>query len=881
MNKHLRFIIVSLLALMVGGAATAQEAETIFKWTYDGQTTAMGDIEADGGTVTLATTDDSKTWSTESAAYNSNVAADMKGGAKGLKAGANALYIKITLDSGSFREGDVISVCGYNGWSVSTSSGFGGEIDGSLDTGTGKGDYNVGSVEIPADIETNTIYLRRAQGSSTAIAVVSVTRVTSATAPKLSVSPTELTLSATAATPTVAETFTVSGANLTPGERVALTCSDANLQLNPSVVAVGADGSVSQEVTVTFAATANVELTTAEITASWGELSKTVEVNYSALVEAYAQQDVTDDTTWDFSKLTGTVEITDNTEKNTEFLYANRTDITFPEDVDFGSKSLTFMGQYPIRNSQYAQNVVLKFNTTVAGKVTVTFSNTGSSNRDRVVMVNDQVGTVEAEGTTQRTEEFEVEAGVVTIKGVTLSDESHPNNALRFFKVVFEKSESNLQTLTASYDPATIALTQGETLVQPVLSILDESGAEVTGLNIAYSSDNEAVATVDASTGEIGLGTAIGTAIITASIEGGEIYADATATLTITVEAKQINAVTDKFWKFDEWASGEFASTTVVDDLECLLDGSKSKMSTSNATIDGEPFATRFQFGGKSNINNKADRVLHFKVDGNCKITVYIGSNGAGRFVHLVQGSLSEDNCVAEAESDAKKSFIYENTSGASDFYLYCTGNAVDVYGIKVWHGESIQVSDAGYATLYYGEESLKIPSGVTASIVTAVGGGSMTMEDLSDVIPAATGVVLKAAAGTYCFETTASTMGAPAGNLLKGSDVEALTEGGDKFYMLSLNAQNEAGSAGFYWGAANGGAFTNRPHKAYLALTTATAAKSFYLFEETATGVEKVEMPVNRVQGSGVYNLNGQRVDNSKLRAGIFIVNGKKVVVK
>ena len=111
------------------------------------------------------------------------------------------------------------------------------------------------------------------------------------------------------------------------------------------------------------------------------------------------------------------------------------------------------------------------------------------------------------------------------------------------------------------------------------------------------------------------------------------------------------------------------------------------------------------------------------------------------------------------------------------------------------------------------------------------------------------------------------------------GNDEEATTEGGDVYYQLSRNANRDANSIGFYWGAANGEAFKNKAHRAYLAVTTEQAggAKGF-AFNDMATGIKSIAADTENGNAI-IYNLAGQRVSNAQ--KGIYIVNGKKVVIR
>lgn len=102
--------------------------------------------------------------------------------------------------------------------------------------------------------------------------------------------------------------------------------------------------------------------------------------------------------------------------------------------------------------------------------------------------------------------------------------------------------------------------------------------------------------------------------------------------------------------------------------------------------------------------------------------------------------------------------------------------------------------------------------------------------------------------------------------------------ETGKVYYKLAYNNYKTKTGLGFYWGAADGGAFSVKAGTAYLAVpATETTAKGFTLNGE-ATGIEGVNANVENAKA--IYNLNGQRVA-SMAKPGLYIVNGKKVVRK
>ena len=206
---------------------------------------------------------------------------------------------------------------------------------------------------------------------------------------------------------------------------------------------------------------------------------------------------------------------------------------------------------------------------------------------------------------------------------------------------------------------------------------------------------------------------------------------------------------------------------------------------------------------------------------------------------------------------------------------------------VKVYYTTSINatVGAAGYATLYYSGCNLLVPAGMEAYTYTVTDKLEESwVYEVGDVIPAGTAVVLKAPAGVYSFDITNAEGDVDPNNMLKGTDAAETTTGGTYFYALTLNGESDPASVGFYWMAANGAAFENGAHKAYLALPKTFAdyagatVKSFYLLnEDTTTGMEEVSASKIQVSSAPLFNLAGQRVN--KAQKGIFIVNGKKVV--
>lgn len=164
---------------------------------------------------------------------------------------------------------------------------------------------------------------------------------------------------------------------------------------------------------------------------------------------------------------------------------------------------------------------------------------------------------------------------------------------------------------------------------------------------------------------------------------------------------------------------------------------------------------------------------------------------------------------------------------------------------------------------------------GAEVFTVNVEGENIVLNEVASKQVPANTGVLVKSTANAVTVTRLESAPAIEGTNLLRPAS-EKMTEG-FKFYKLAYDNYTEKTGLGFYWGAAEGGAFTVKPGLAYLAVPQAQAANvKGFSFDGTQTGINGVEATTAK---GAIYNLNGQRVE--KAQRGIYIQNGKKFIVK
>lgn len=199
----------------------------------------------------------------------------------------------------------------------------------------------------------------------------------------------------------------------------------------------------------------------------------------------------------------------------------------------------------------------------------------------------------------------------------------------------------------------------------------------------------------------------------------------------------------------------------------------------------------------------------------------------------------------------------------------------------KVSH--AIKIGKTGYSTFYYSTNDAKLPEGLTAYTYSIKQDGDVTklvsshQFNAGDIIPANCAVVVKGKPGNYSIALLEPTSKEKYDNLLQGTNYAKVIENDatKRYYMLSLD--NKGKNVGFYWGAADGGAFTNKAHGAYLAIEKSANGKvtSFVLNPEgdCATGIMTVK--TDSKMASAIYDLSGRRTVNPS--HGFYIINGKK----
>lgn len=482
---------------------------------------------------------------------------------------------------------------------------------------------------------------------------------------------------------------------------------------------------------------------------------------------------------------------------------------------------------------------------------------TWSSDNDKVATVDAATGTVTG-----------VAAGKANITAKFAGDDTYKTSTASYEIIV--KGAPALFFPQTSY-----TVEMGDVFSTPKLEGLPE------GVTATYSSSNTDVATVDAATGEVKI-VGVGTTTITVTSPETGIYEGATASYELNVKAAIYKVEFD--FTTNNWG----------------LPTAYNKEETSYTNETGYTITFGKSNSGHKIMGNDPDCNLIFGKEGATlslpvfpfavsKIKVFGKKGASGK---TTQNFFVGGEPVSTETTDAKIDHIYEIKEG-----YQAAGN---IYTLKVTNDNNTQITKIvvyakdetvagainiatpeGFGT-FYTDKNYVLPQGLTAFGYTSIDGNNTLTKSVEyvagDIVPANTAVVVKGAKGSYnYYNTEEAATKTIEKNLLKGvtTDTRIEASSGVKRYILT---RADDGILAFY--RTNTGNINVKANRAYLEVPTAMAVASFSL-EDTATGINNV---VTTAAKQGIYTISGVRLNattTKELPAGIYIVDGKKVIVK
>lgn len=543
--------------------------------------------------------------------------------------------------------------------------------------------------------------------------------------------------------------------------------------------------------------------------------------------------------------------------KETGALYIKSIEITY-STANLETTTLTLTApDSPISiGGTYTSTPTLKAGEQTLSDKTITWS----SDNDKVATVDAATGTVTG-----------VAAGKANITAKFAGDEVYKTSTASYEIIV--KGAPALSFPQTSY-----TVEMGDVFSTPKLEGLPE------GVTPAYTSSNTNVATIDAATGEVKI-VGVGTTTITVTSPETGIYEGATTSYELNVKAGIYKV------EFDFTSNNWGLPTTNYKKEEASYTNGAGYTITFGKSNGGH----RIIIMGKDSecylIFGKQDATLSlpafpFAVS---KIKVFGRTNASSK---VKQNIFVGEEAVSTETTNATTDHIYEIKEGyqaAGNIYTLKVTNAnntqitkIVVYAKDKTVAGAINIAtEEGYGT-FYTDKNYVLPQGLTAFGYTSIDGNNTLTKSVEyvagDIVPANTAVVVKGAKGSYNYYNTEEVATKIIEkNLLKGvtTDTKIEAKSGVKRYILT---RADDGILAFY--RTNTGTINVKANRAYLEVPTAMAVASFSL-EGSATGINNV---VTTAAKQGIYTIFGVRLNattTKELPAGIYIVDGKKVIVK
>lgn len=525
-----------------------------------------------------------------------------------------------------------------------------------------------------------------------------------------------------------------------------------------------------------------------------------------------------------------------------------------------------------------------------------------------------------------------------TDKGSASNAPAYNTNSteLRFYYNSSGNGGSATLTTDGSIEITSIVLTASSTSYTPIVKYNVDGGADVSGtwngttMTISNISAKETFKFRNANTSNKQLRIKSITITYTASGEGGEevitlekpiispenttfndgesikvaITAEEDATIRYTLDGNDPTEESDVYS-----APISITETTTVKAI-AVKDGCKNSEVAEATYTAIDPNAAAFEIIAEEQgyANGVVVETLTF---GDVTATLAKGSNknnaptyyNTGKAIRAYGGNTITFTCATNVVIN-KIEFTFSSGEGSNEITADC-----GTYSDGVWNGSSnnvvfaiggtsghrrvaaikvtyaisqpsglvatLTVSEVGYATLYLAAAVL-IPEGVSAYIVTGTSNGYAMMKEVTGIIPANTGLILKAESGDYEVAFYDKGTADVTGNLLTGSLYSKYVE--EEAYVLA----NGEDGVGFYKAEMTDGTWLNNASKAYLPATAASGA-AFYSFSFDwggTTGIDGVEAEGSAMGKGAIYDLTGRKI-NSIAVSGIYIVDGKKVFIR
>jgi len=416
------------------------------------------------------------------------------------------------------------------------------------------------------------------------------------------------------------------------------------------------------------------------------------------------------------------------------------------------------------------------------------------------------------------------------------------------------------EATTMTFPQEEYTLNIGEEFTAPTATVKGEDGKTIEGLKLLYTSDNEDIALVDENTGEVLLGDKEGTATITADFYGNEKYAACQASYKIKLTKKQPQPVTMTFPQ-DVY--------TCYTDKAQFFDGFKATIKNEageelNLPVTYSSSNTEFCMVTGSGL------VVLSETPGEVTITAKFAGNAdylpaQASYVIKVIKKEKKDAGISFEDTMIMIDLANPNTTVKDLGFLNPNNLAVTYSSNKTDVAEvdaegNVTLKKAGRVNIdvtFAGNDEYKAASASCTLIVNDY----RTTPELS-------------------FDQEEYTANMREGNTFSGATLYNESEVAPLSYTSSNEEVAEVAANGVVILRSTGETTITVWFAGDKNFKAASASYKLKVVDEVVNGIQNITID-NMPEDAKVYNLNGQRVNTKALKSGVYVVNGKKVVLK
>lgn len=415
------------------------------------------------------------------------------------------------------------------------------------------------------------------------------------------------------------------------------------------------------------------------------------------------------------------------------------------------------------------------------------------------------------------------------------------------------------EATTMTFPQEEYTLNIGEEFTAPTATVKGEDGKAIEDLTLLYTSDNEDIAVVDDKTGEVLLGEKEGTAVITAYFHGNDTYKPCQASYKIKLTKKQPQPVTMTF--------PQDVYTCYTDEAP-LFDGFKPTIK--NAAGEELNLPVTYSSSNTDFCMIMNGTLLLSKTPGEVTITAKFAGNDdylpaqASYLIKVIKKE-KKDAGISFEDTMIMIDLANPNTTVKDLGFLNPNNLAVTYSSNKTDVAEvdaegNVTLKKAGRVNIdvtFAGNDEYKAASASCTLIVNDY----RTTPELS-------------------FDQEEYTANMREGNTFSGATLCNELEVAPLSYTSSNEEVAEVAANGVVILRSTGETTITVWFAGDKNFKAASASYKLKVVDEVVNGIQNITID-NMPEDAKVYNLNGQRVNTKALKSGVYVVNGKKVVLK